>query len=188
MNHHEPGKLEIWITVLAGNLLGRSTYERYVDGLDLCGDERVLDFGSGAGTPAWLLARPLHPNGGRVTCVDISEGWLRTARKRLARFPNVEFKLGEISKVGIPDASHDAILSHFVIHDIPAGERPNVVRHLVQKLVAGGKFFVREPLNVISEDEIRHTMRQNGLVEVGSSVSQVPLMGPTFEATFCKEE
>lgn len=186
MEFHEPSKLEIWIMVLAGNLLGGSVYRPYVDSLALRGDERVLDYGSGAGTPARLLAARLSTGGGRVTCVDISQGWLGTARKRLARFPNVEFRLGDIAEVEIPDASQDVVFVHFVIHDIPAGRRPHVVKHLARKLVVGGKLYVREPINVIAEDEIRHLMLQNGLSEVGSSSGELPLMGRTYEGIFEK--
>jgi ubiquinone/menaquinone biosynthesis C-methylase UbiE len=187
MNHHEPGKLEVWMTVLVGKLFGRSVYEPYVDSLGLRGDERVLDFGSGAGTPARLLARKLV-GGGQVTCVDISQVWLETARKRLARFPNVAFKLGEIFKLDIADASHDVVFIHFVIHDIPASQRQQVVNHLARKLVIGGKLYVREPLNVIGQDEIRRLLQQSGLTELKANVGTVPLMGTTYEGTFGKEE
>lgn len=188
MNHHEPSRLEIWITVLAGRLFGRSVYEPYVDSLDLLGNERVLDFGSGAGTPAWLLARELLKDGGQVTCVDISDAWLNTARKRLARFPNVDFKLGDISTLDIPDAVYDVVFIHFVIHDIPASQRSEVVRHLARKLVSSGKLYIREPLNVIAHDEIHRLMQQHGLEQLKASVDKVPLMGPTYEGIFVKKE
>lgn len=186
MTVHEPSALEVFITVAAGYLLGR-TYATAVEHLRLMGSERVLDFGSGAGTPARLLARELLDGGGCVTCVDVSEVWLRTARKRLAQFPNVDFKLGEIFQVDVPDASHDVVFVHFVIHDIPASQRPGVVRHLARKLVAGGTLFIREPLNVIAQEEIRRLMQQSGLVERRADIGRVPLMGATFEGIYRKE-
>ena len=101
MTFHEPSPLEVWITVAAGTF-ARPVYSKYVDWMSLQGHERVLDFGSGAGTPARLVARKLLKGGGQVTCVDVSQVWLKTARKRLARYPNVAFKLGESRRSTCP--------------------------------------------------------------------------------------
>jgi len=82
------------------------------------------------------------------------------------------------------------IMNHhepIVIHDIPSGQRPHVVTHPAQKPAAGGKLFIREPLNVISQDEVRRLMQQNGLKQLGANVSKVPLMGPTYEGIFVQE-
>ena len=148
---------------MAAGTFARPVYSKYVDRMSLQGHERVLDFGSGAGTPARMLARKLLKGGGQVTCVDVSRVWLETARRRLARYPNVKFKLGEISSLGLPDAAYDVVLVHFVLHDIPAAERPRVVQHLARKLAPGGKLFIREPLEQLARDEIVRLMRENGL-------------------------
>jgi ubiquinone/menaquinone biosynthesis C-methylase UbiE len=187
MTHHEPSSLEATITIAVGNLFG-GVYKTAVDSLNLAGSERVLDFGSGAGTPARLMARKLGRGGGTLTCVDVSQVWIETAQKRLKASSNVTFHLGEISELDIPDESHDVVFIHFVIHDIPASQRPQVVKHLARKLVIGGRLYVREPLNVIAQDEIRRLMQQSGLTELRASVGNVPLMGTTYESIFVKEE
>ena len=185
MSFHEPSSLEVFITVAVGRLFS-GFYKAAVESLDLQGNERVLDFGSGAGTPARLMAVKLLEGGGQLTCVDVSEVWLETAQKRLREVPNVTFHLGEISDLDIPDASHDVVFIHFVIHDIPASQRPHVVKHLASKLVEGGSLYIREPLNVIAEGEIRRLMEQNGLTEIRSYQGRAPLMGPTFEGFFAR--
>ncbi|NIV34621.1 MAG: methyltransferase domain-containing protein, partial [Anaerolineae bacterium] len=128
VNYHEPGKMEVWLTMLAGKLFGRSVYEPYVNSLGLRGDEKVLDFGSGAGTPAQLIAGKLAEGSGTLTCVDVSQVWIKTAQKRLQAYSNVTFLSGEISDLDVPDESHDIVFIHFVIHDIPARQRPLVVK------------------------------------------------------------
>ena len=187
MTYHEPSSLEVFITVVVGNLFG-SVYKTAVESLELQGNERVLDFGSGAGTPARFLARKLAEGGGALTCVDVSQVWIETAQKRLKRYSNATFHTGGISELDIPDESHDMVFIHFVIHDISASQRPQVVKRLARKLVVGGRLYVREPLNVIAQDEIRRLMQQNGLSEVRASVGNVPLMGATYEGIFVKEE
>ena len=183
MTFHEPSTLEVLLTVAVGTV-ARSVYQKYVDRLGLQGHEQVLDYGSGAGTPARMLARKLLKGGGQVTCVDISEAWLQTARRRLAQYPNVSFRLGELSSLDLPDAAYDVVFVHFCLHDIPAGQRPHVVEHLARKLAPGGKLFIREPLQQLAQQEIARLMRQTGLNEIGSSTSQVPLMGPAYEGIF----
>jgi SAM-dependent methyltransferase len=65
---------------------------RLVDSFDLAGTERVLDFGSGAGSEAIHLARALQL-GGRLTCLDVSPAWLAALVRSLrpgGRFVAVE--------------------------------------------------------------------------------------------------
>ena len=187
MTYHEPSSLEVFIAVAVGNLYG-SAYKTAVETLDLQGNERVLDFGSGAGTPARLIARKLAEGDGKLTCVDVSRVWIETSQKRLEGYSNVTFHRGEISDLDIPDESHDIVFVHFVIHDIPAIQRHQVLKDLVRKLVIGGKLYIREPLNVIAQDEICRLMQQSGLTESWANVGNVPLMGPTYEGIFVKEE
>jgi ubiquinone/menaquinone biosynthesis C-methylase UbiE len=170
-----------------GNLFG-SVYKTAVESLELQGNERVLDFGSGAGTPARFLARKIAEGGGTLTCVDVSQVWIETARKRLEGYSDATFHLGELSELDIPEASHDIAFVHFVIHDIPAIQRTQVVKHLARKLVIGGKLYVREPLNVIARDEILRLMQQNGLTERQAKVGKLPLIGKTYEGIFVKQE
>ena len=185
MSFHEPSSLEVFITVAMGRLIG-FFYKDYVDRLGLEGNERVLDFGSGSGNPARYLAPKLLRGGGRLTCVDISRVWMRVAQKRLKKYPNVEFKPGEISTLDIPDASHDVVFIHFVLHDIDAHERPDIVKHLARILVDGGKVFVREPLRFITQDEVRQLMQQNGLAETSSRLTEIWTQGTVYEGVFRK--
>lgn len=187
VTYHEPSSLEVFITIAVGNLFG-SVYKTAVESLELQGNERVLDFGSGAGTPARFLARKLAGGGGTLTCVDVSQGWIETAQKRLKRYSNVMFHRGELPELDIPDESHDIVFIHFVIHDIPAVQRTRVVKHLARKLVIGGKLYIREPLNVISQDEIQRLMQQYGLAERRAKVGKLPLIGKTYEGIFVKKE
>ena len=179
---YEPSSFEVFLTVTLGNLFG-GVYKDYVDRLGLKGNERVLDFGSGSGNPARFIA-PLLKDGGRLTCVDVSRVWMDVARKRLRRYSNVEFKLGDIAALDLPDAGYDIVFVHLVLHDIAAADRPRIVQHLARKLERNGRLFVREPLRIIAPDEIRHVMRQSGLEEIASSITNVKTQGNMYEGVF----
>lgn len=185
MAGYEPNALELLITALAGRLFV-SIYRDYIDRLNLRGNERVLDFGSGGGTPARMIAERLLVGGGTLTCVDVSERWMRLLERRLRRFPNVKYYLGPIAEQPIPPQSQEIVLVHFVLHDIAPDERPDTVRQLASRLVAQGRLCLREPLAQLTLEETNALVQAAGLVEVEERVGDVPIMGRTFEAVYCK--
>jgi len=183
----EPSSLEVFITVTLGDL-ACGMFKEYIDRLPLKGNERILELGPSAGNSTRPLAKRLLPGGGCVTAVDISRVWNRVARKRLKKLPNVEILLGDITTLPIPDQSYDALFFSFVMHEIPAVERLPVMKTLLQKLVPGGKVFLREPLRFISEQEIHRLSSECGLMETSRSVCEVKTQGLTFEGVFQKKE
>jgi cyclopropane fatty-acyl-phospholipid synthase-like methyltransferase len=80
---HEPSRFEMFLTRLAFLFYGKSVYKIFADRLPLNGNERVLDFGCGMGTVAHYTARRLTH--GHITCLDISERWLKNLPKNPAR-------------------------------------------------------------------------------------------------------
>lgn len=166
-----------------------------VASLELDGTERVLDFGSGAGSEASYLARALG-RGGRLTCLDVSPTWLAEARHRLRRQANVEFLLGEAPAVGLPDAAFDLILAHFVLHDVDRTALPDVLAALARSLRPDGRFVVVEPVTSnrpwgrgapghhhLSADELRSLMAATGLVERSHETVR-SVGGSTLRAVF----
>jgi SAM-dependent methyltransferase len=116
MSSYEPGKGEIFLTLLAGVIFS-PLYRDYVNRLELKGKEWVLDFGSGSGVCSKHLAGRLQQGCGYLACLDVSSSWNIVIRKTLKRYPNVEYLLGDIAALHIPDASFDAIMCHFVLDD-----------------------------------------------------------------------
>lgn len=141
---YEPPPLEIRLTLALGLTILSPYYRAFAHSLNLCGDERVLDFGSGSGICSRHIAARLQ-NGGRLDCVDISRGWMEVIRKTLRRHDNVGYHLGHITELGLPDSTFDVVVIHFVLHDIPADERPGVVNALGRRLKPTGRLIVREP-------------------------------------------
>ena len=86
--------------------------------------ETVLDLGSGAGIDAFLAAREVGPEG-LVIGVDMTPAMIDRARANAARsgFANVEFRLGEIEHLPVPDASVDLIVSNCVVNLSPEKDR-----------------------------------------------------------------
>ena len=164
---------------LKGLLGGPLFYNPYFRTFGLKGNERVLDFGCGGGAGSRCLANLLD-KGGHLTCIDASSHWIAKARKRLAKYSNVECKSGDIRELDIPDSSFDVISTFHVIHDIIPAERQYIVKTLSQKLKAGALFFIRERIGKshgMPVDEIRSLLKTAGLHEAAHSVSKSEYQG-----------
>jgi len=144
LSTYEPPTLEIRLTLTLGLTLLSPYYRSFARTLNLRGDERVLDFGSGSGICSRHIAAGLQ-RGGHLDCVDVSRGWMDVIRMTLRRFNNISYHLGHITEIDLPASAFDVVVMHFVLHDIPAAERPGVVTALAQLLKPAGRLILREP-------------------------------------------
>ena len=149
----------------------------------------MLDYGSGSGRLSRHIADRLSHGTGHLTCVDVSAVWMATVRKRLKKYPNVDFKLGDISSLAIDDNTFDVVVVHFVLHHVDERDRQEKLDVLARKLKSGGRLFIREPTrggHGIPADTIRRLMTDAGLHERGARMMRSLVMGRVFDAVFEK--
>ena len=98
--------------------------------------DTVLECACGTGT----ITAAIAPACARVVATDFSEGMLKQARKKLARFPHVVVEQADITDLRYADNSFDAVVAANVIHLLP--EPGDALKELKRVTRPGGTIIV----------------------------------------------
>jgi predicted TPR repeat methyltransferase len=98
----------------------------------------VLELGVGAGVES---SRILAERG-RLTGVDLSQAQLRRARERL---PGANLIHGDFTTVELPSSSFDAVVSFYVLNNLPQEELAPLLRRVAGWLRPAGWFLASVP-------------------------------------------
>ena len=190
-NNIDPTRSQAKMMIFESDVFMKSPYKKFVNIMNLEGNEKILDFGSGSGALSKQILKFLPEGNGQITCLDLSEVWLRIAQERLKTNYNVEFIHGDITKLDMQDSVFDIIAIHFVLHDIPKDIRSEVIESLTRILRPGGKLIIREPTaesHGMPAAEIISYMNKNKLREISAKSCKILFFVPVYEAIFEKEQ
>ncbi|NEO82858.1 MAG: class I SAM-dependent methyltransferase [Spirulina sp. SIO3F2] len=115
--------------------------QRTVDRLQLQTGDRILDVCCGTGASALVAAHQVGPTGS-VLGVDLADALLDLGRAKAQKqgLINIEFQMGDFEKLGLPDASFDAIVSVFGIFFVPDMEQG--IQELWRMVRPGGQLAI----------------------------------------------
>ena len=127
-------------------------WDDLLDGLALCGDERVLDLGCGRGAVLILAARRL--TSGRAVGVDL---WNRSdqfgnspdaARRNAAAegvADRVEVHTADMTALPFEEGTFDLVVSNVAVHNVRGGAgRDRAVDEAVRVLRPGGRLMIAD--------------------------------------------
>jgi len=140
--------------------------DRILRRLSLRGDETVLDVGCGHGL--LLIAAAKRVPRGRAVGIDLWSQKDQSNNSREATLRNamlegvahrVDVRDGDMQNMPFADATFDAVIAHFAIHNIPDREgRRLAIREIVRTLKPGGQVVLSDLKSVgLYANELRKT-------------------------------
>lgn len=133
--------------------------------------ETVLDLGSGAGFDCFLAASQVGESG-RVIGVDMTPEMIFRARANAERggYRNVEFRLGEIERLPVADASVDVVISNCVVNLSP--DKPRVFAEAWRVLKPGGRLAISD---VVATAALPEHVRRDLELHAGCVAGAAPI-------------
>jgi len=133
--------------------------------------ETVIDLGCGGGFDCFLAAGQVGEKG-RVIGVDMTPEMISKARANAlkAGYRNVEFRLGEIEHLPVPDNTADVIISNCVINLSP--DKPQVFADAFRVLKKGGRLAISD---IVAVRELPPEAAQNTDAYCGCVSGAVPV-------------
>ncbi len=110
---------------------------------DIKTNNSVLDLGSGAGNDCFV-ARAIVGEKGKVTGIDFTQAMIDKANKNLQnlQYSNVEFIIGDIDNIPIPNNTFDVVISNCVLNLVP--DKNRAFSEIMRVLKHGGHFCVSD--------------------------------------------
>jgi ubiquinone/menaquinone biosynthesis C-methylase UbiE len=125
--------------------------------------DTVVDLGSGAGNDCFV-ARALTGEKGRVIGLDFTEAMVSKAKANTQKlgYTNVEFVLGEIEDIPLPDNTADVVVSNCVMNLVP--DKDAAFKETYRILKKGGHFSISD---IVLQGEIPEGLRNDAAMYAG---------------------
>jgi len=123
--------------VLRKSFYGDEVRDAVLNAAKIQPNDTVLDVGAGTGFLTEAVAKIAQ----NVVALDFSEAMMGEARTKL-RGRNVEFKIGNVERIPLPDGSVNAVIGNMILHHCL---NPEVaIRDMARVLAPGGRLALSD--------------------------------------------
>jgi arsenite methyltransferase len=130
---------------------------------DIQAGDTAVDLGSGAGNDVFITRRIVGESG-KVIGIDMTEEMIKKAIENNLKlgYTNVEFRLGEIEKMPVPDNEADVVISNCVLNLVPSKEK--AFSEIYRILKPGGHFCISD---IVTVGQLPEKIRESVELYVG---------------------
>ncbi len=114
----------------------------------------ILELGCGTGSMTKNVR--LAFSSAEIVATDLSEPYLKKARRRLK---GVRFVEADAAKLPFKDEAYDLVFSVFMFHELPREVRNQVIQEVKRVLKPGGIFFYVDSLQLDDRPNFNHILR-----------------------------
>jgi len=107
---------------------------------------RFLELGSGVGSATEFMAFAFPA--AEITCLDLSETYLQKAKDNLKAYPNINFIRGAAENLDFKDNTFDVVFSTYLMHELPANIRQEVIKEAHRVLRKGGHLLLADSTQI----------------------------------------
>ena len=108
------------------------------------GDNHLVDLGCGTG--AFLKDVKTNWPFLSVTAIDLSPAYLAEARKKLSRWPDIEFHQCQAEETPFGETSVEIVTAVYLFHELPPKVRRQIAGEIARILKPGGYFILTDTL------------------------------------------
>jgi len=125
--------------------------------------DTVVDLGAGAGNDCFV-ARELAGEDGRIIGLDMTKKMVQKAKENTSKigFKNVEFILGDIENIPLPDNLADVVVSNCVLNLVP--DKKKAFAETFRIIKTGGHFSISD---VVTRGELPTVLQEDAEMYAG---------------------
>nr|BAX38993.1 phosphoethanolamine-N-methyltransferase [Chlamydomonas applanata] len=103
--------------------------------------KRILELGAGIGRFTGELVRA---GAAHVTALDFMEASIEENKRLNGHNPNVDFRVGDVTELRLPDASYDVVFTNWLLMYLGDKEVQALANSMLRWITPGGVIFFRE--------------------------------------------
>jgi ubiquinone/menaquinone biosynthesis C-methylase UbiE len=107
---------------------------------------QILEIASGTGNASRPLAASFKE--ATLTCVDLSDAYLKKAQEELKTYKNINFVRAKAEDLPFKDHSFDVVVSVFMFHEVPEEVRLQILEEAKRVLKPGGIFLFMDSIQL----------------------------------------